>query len=228
MAVLAREWHPVSFTDAIEGCWSEEQKGRCVVFNFDDGYADNLTQALPILRRYDIPVACFVATRFMDTDELMPHDEGCTPEQAAMLTWGQVLELHRAGVTIGSHAVTHDRLAQLLPDEVQRQLQGSKAAIEAHLGEPVTLLTYPYGRYGDVDHSVAQAVRDAGYAAGGTAQYGWNAPHSDRYRLKRIGMDAADTLFTLRAKLNGALDLLVLLEGPLARKVVKGVNGLLG
>lgn len=227
MAFLKRAACPVAFSDAIETALPESACGRYVVVTLDDGYADNLTRAAPILQRHGVPAACFLTVGHIDSQELMPHDKTCTVEQAGLLTWTQVHDLKQAGVLLGSHAVTHTRLALLPEDEIRRQLRESKQMIERHLGDPVTLLSYPYGRHGDYDATVVRQARDAGYKAAATARHGWNAAHADRYQLRRIGIDASDTLFTLRAKLNGALDILMLLESPLARRIVRQVNRLL-
>ena len=42
---------------------------NCLVLTFDDGYRNNLTHALPVLRRYDAPATFFVATSHVDGGE---------------------------------------------------------------------------------------------------------------------------------------------------------------
>ena len=49
---------------------------------------------------------------------------------------------------------------------------------------------------------------DRWYEVAVTARYGWNTARTDPFELRRIGIEAGDTLWTLRAKLDGALDLL--------------------
>ena len=40
-------------------------KKRNIVLTFDDGYKDNLTNALPILRKYKVPATIYITTRFL-------------------------------------------------------------------------------------------------------------------------------------------------------------------
>ena len=41
---------------------------RCVVLTFDDGFADNYTQAYPILQRFGFPATIFLTVAFIGTE----------------------------------------------------------------------------------------------------------------------------------------------------------------
>lgn len=47
------------------------------LLTFDDGYADNVTELLPILERMDLPAMIFVTTGFLD-DDMLPYGSRLT------------------------------------------------------------------------------------------------------------------------------------------------------
>jgi peptidoglycan/xylan/chitin deacetylase (PgdA/CDA1 family) len=48
-------------------------------------------------------------------------------------------------VTIGAHTITHPRLAKLVAHEAEREIAGSRAALEQTLGTAVRHFAYPFG-----------------------------------------------------------------------------------
>lgn len=66
MAVLARFFNVVSLREALERLESGSLPRRCVVVTFDDGYADNCTEALPILKKHGLVATFFIASGFLD------------------------------------------------------------------------------------------------------------------------------------------------------------------
>ncbi len=116
-----------------------------VALTFDDGKQDALTAVLPALQKRGMKGAFFVITGSVG--------------KPGYLDWEGVRALDRAGMEVGSHTVSHARLADLSDDQVREELVRSKAELEKQLGHPVDLLAYPY-------NSVRARVREAAQAAG--------------------------------------------------------------
>ena len=64
-----------------------------------------------------------------------------------MLSWGEIKEMRRCGVTFGAHTLTHPDLTRLPLAQAQAEICGSKEIIENALGEPANCFAYPFGRY---------------------------------------------------------------------------------
>ena len=62
MDVLRRHYHVLSLSE-LHACVEKGNVPRkAVALTFDDGYADNLLSARPVLERYDVPATVFVTT----------------------------------------------------------------------------------------------------------------------------------------------------------------------
>lgn len=73
--VLARRWQPISLADLARAIKCEKIPERAVAVTFDDGYADNWTQAAPILKRHNVPATIFVTTHGDAPDRELWWDE---------------------------------------------------------------------------------------------------------------------------------------------------------
>src|SRR5262249_41688375 len=119
-----------------------------VVITFDDGWQDQYEYAFPILKQYGFTATFFVYTSAIDNGP-------------AFMTWNEVRELQRAGMTIGCHSRTHPDLTEQkvsLHDEID----GARADLQKNLGVAPDFFAYPYGAW---DARVAAAVRAAGFRA---------------------------------------------------------------
>lgn len=150
MAYIARTRHPVvslaSLVDAIEGRGT--LPARAVVITFDDGWQSQYDEAFRVLAQDH-----FTATFFVYTGAI-GHGPG-------FMTWDELREMQRAGMTIGAHSRTHPELTKR-GVSLASEIQGSRDDIQKNLGVTPDLFAYPYG---DWDDRVAAAVRAAGYRA---------------------------------------------------------------
>jgi peptidoglycan/xylan/chitin deacetylase (PgdA/CDA1 family) len=63
---LADHFNVLSLHEAARRLQEGTLPARAAAITFDDGYADNVTTALPILQRFGLPVTVFVATDYLD------------------------------------------------------------------------------------------------------------------------------------------------------------------
>jgi peptidoglycan/xylan/chitin deacetylase (PgdA/CDA1 family) len=105
------------------------------------------------------------------------------PETYAGITWQQAREMQAAGVEIASHTLTHPILTQVGDDQLDCELRGSKARLEAELRCPVDLFCYPNG---DANARIRLAAKRAGYRAAVTIEDGFSDKLCDLLALRRI------------------------------------------
>jgi peptidoglycan/xylan/chitin deacetylase (PgdA/CDA1 family) len=60
MEVLRKNWNLISLSELTKGLRDQKLPRRSVLVTFDDGYADNLHNAKPVLEWYKIPAVVFV------------------------------------------------------------------------------------------------------------------------------------------------------------------------
>jgi peptidoglycan/xylan/chitin deacetylase (PgdA/CDA1 family) len=124
--------------------------------------------------------------------------------RSLFMTWEQVRQLadSNAGLTIGSHGHSHQRLARLDDDSQRSELAESKRILEARLGREVAALAYPYGWPGTYTAETKALAASAGYRLAFASREGTNRPGAslDRYEVSRLGVGSGDSAPLLRAR----------------------------
>ena len=202
---------------------------RAVLITFDDGYRDNLANALPILRRHGYPAVLFVPIGFLDDGRPLPHEESLhvLDVRNETLDWGELAELEAGGIRIESHGIGHRPLSELDPGEATREIALSKLRLEERLGREVEAFAFVKGSQADYRPEHASLVQQAGYKLAFTSVSGANAPSTDRYRLRRYNIEPYPAR-TFELVLAGACDLISVKDTVVGTHARRALNRALG
>jgi peptidoglycan/xylan/chitin deacetylase (PgdA/CDA1 family) len=173
-----------------------------LVITFDDGLADFYNQAFPVLSRCGFTATMFLPTAYIAEGRKRFKEKPC-------LSWAEIREMHRYGISFGSHTVTHPRLVELDAQIIQQEIADSKRTIEQELGCEVESFAYPFAFPQTETHFVRmlrQLLRDAGYRNGVTTVVGRASRSSDPYFMQRLPVNSCDDEEFLMTKLSGAYD----------------------
>jgi len=108
------------------------------------------------------------------------------PSERCLLSWGEVDDMGKQGISFGSHSATHRILTGLTQEEVRFELESSLATLRTRHVNAVAAIAYPNG---DTNAVVAESTRLAGYRAAFTTKAGAEGPlPGDRFALRRIGV----------------------------------------
>lgn len=132
------------------------------------------TKYLPQSQR-DAAVAAIAA----QSGALLPSD--------LMMRSDQVFALHRAGMQIGAHTVSHPILTRCTAGDVRREMAESQRTLKALTGAKVGLFAYPNGRPGqDYNLSHAAIARELGFDAAVSTSPGSADSRADLFQLPRF------------------------------------------
>ncbi len=154
---------------------------RPVVLTFDDGFANLLPHAAPLLSELKFRATLFVVSGRCGQTNDWPDQAPSIP-RLPLLTWDELAQLAPLGWEIGAHTVTHRPLTSLSADEARREILESKTTIEQKLSRAVTTFAYPFGL---MNAASRDCVRE-NFRAGCSVEFGTAAPPHDRSALPRL------------------------------------------
>ncbi len=141
------DYTPLTMSE-LAACLSSQQDcpSRPVAITFDDGYTDQLENAVPILRRYGFPATFYIVPGLVG--------------RPGYLDWDGVQALVDNGMEVGAHTVSHVELTSLKPREARFEIVESRRILEEELGIEVHSFSYPAGDY---SINIARMVHHAGF-----------------------------------------------------------------
>lgn len=171
-----------------------------VALTFDDGYRDNLTHALPVLREFGAKATLFPVIHLppgfdWSTKKKEGHTGG---ELGNELKLGdeEIREMLASGlIELGGHSVTHANLPQLSDDEAWEEIHGCKKKLEDTFHVNVRTFCYPFGLYGQRE---VELVQKAGFIGAVTTREGVGG--TDPFRLLRVKVSGKEGIFAFRLR----------------------------
>ncbi|WP_019603308.1 polysaccharide deacetylase family protein [Teredinibacter turnerae] len=153
---------------------------KTVVITFDDGYKSIYDTAWPLLKKHHWPFAVFVNSE--------PHDE----KKPLFMSWEQLKELHKSGVTIANHTDSHSHLIRRRANESPtafnerrlKEITFAQGRIKKEIGSAPKFFAYPFGEY---DSELLSLLKRGGYLAFGQ-QSGPVAADGNRQLIPRFPM----------------------------------------
>jgi peptidoglycan/xylan/chitin deacetylase (PgdA/CDA1 family) len=148
----------------------------------------------------EIPCADFLEYLRSNTPAAEVMDDR---EAREFMTWDEARSLAAAGFELGSHTVEHPILSTLSREKIASELRESKAVMERELKRPCTSIAYPNGTESDINETLFEEVRGAGYDWAFTT-----APHhqkrgGDPRRIARICVPGHADLATFKLYASG-------------------------
>lgn len=165
---------------------NEQIPEKSIVITFDDGYADNYTNAFPILKEFGFTATVFVITDYVDKNGYYLNSQ-------------QLKEMYDGGIDIEPHTVNHPKLNEKSYDIQLNELKASKDFIEKLLSKKAEFTAYPYGKY---NNNTLKAAKEAGYKMGILMGGGWANKSNGLMFVRRVYISALKDMESFKDRVN--------------------------
>lgn len=182
---------PLTVTDFVKRCmFGHLQLPRNpILITFDDGFADFLQTAVPIMSKFEFSSTLYITTGYVNNTSQWLADQG--EGDRLMLTWDEVRQLPHHRVEVGAHTHTHPQLDLLTRHQARKEIVWSKHLLEQELGRSVDSFAYPHGYF---DSRIHDIVQQAGFTSACAVKHALSARDDDRFALSRIIISHNTTL----------------------------------
>lgn len=161
---------PMLLDDVIQAYTTGYVPKRPVAITFDDGYADNYTEAYRILKQYNMKATFFIITNNTDIDSYYMN--------SSMLN-----EMKNAGMGIENHTSRHIEFTNIPREEKANVINEGREKLKEKVGVDSKYVCYPVGKY---DEETIEVEKELGIKGAVTTEYGISSLSDGVYSLKRV------------------------------------------
>ena len=165
MEYLKENFKIIPLVQLVQDIKTKKIPNNSIVITFDDGYADNLYNALPILQGLNIPATIFITAGHVGSNKPFYWDENTSPEDRGRpMTIDEAKTLSGARlIEIGGHTISHPKLAKLPENEQFKEIGNGKQIIEEILNIPLISFAFPFGGKDSFDKTTIALVKKSGF-----------------------------------------------------------------
>lgn len=188
-----------SVCSAEEGAKAVRQHGtiadRPVVVTFDDGFKTVLQYAAPVLDALGLTATIFPVAGMLGKDNSWDHK---AYRILPHLDAGEIRSLAQAGMEIGSHTMTHQRVTKLDDGVLDWELSEADRVLAAITGYLPKVFAYPYGGEDARCSERCEARYAASFATVHSGVFDWEENFG---AIRRIYVSPADDTAALARKI---------------------------
>lgn len=168
MAFLAKNYHVIDLDEAIAKIKAKQAlPNKSVAITFDDGYANILENAHPILLKYNFPYTVFINPAIIN-------------KFSSQLTWPQVNQM-KGLATFANHSLDHEHLLTKRLNETTEQwierimydIKDAEITLKLKTGYSKKWLAFPFGEFNQQLKTtlLSEGYIGFGQQSGGVSEY---------------------------------------------------------
>lgn len=140
----------------------------------------------PIIERLKLHNQTEVEHAISQSEQLLTRINETWDQERVLLNKSEINEMSDGIIEFGSHTCKHFLLDRIDKELMKKEIINSKKTLEEMIKKEVDAFAYPNGNY---NKKIIEVVKDAGYKAAFTTQYGVNTGKTPQFELKRIRVD---------------------------------------
>lgn len=167
---------PMLLDDVVQAFDTGKVPEKPVVITFDDGYADNYTDAYRILKQYNMKATFFIITEQIDADSWYMNSN-------------MLKEMSNNGMGIENHTSIHVEFTNISREDKISIIKDGMNELKESVGVESKFVCYPVGKY---DDETIEVEKELGIKAAVTTEGGISSLSDGLYSLKRIRISPMD------------------------------------